>query len=135
MIHDKFQSAASGYMGMNGLSQRDLANELGIAQSLLSALINGKKVSITSNKLEFILDYLSVHYKPGDIGRMKKGRQEVVEIKPSKETEVTEISEQKEVDQLKETVRRYERMMENFATKDSEYIRGAMDMYALIKED
>ena len=135
MIHDKFQSAASGYMGMNGLSQRDLAEELGINPSILSALINGMKVSISSKKLEFILDYLSVPYKSGDIERIKKGRQEVVEVKPSKETEVTEISESKEVDQLKETVRRYERMMENFATKDSEYIRGSIDMYALIKED
>ena len=135
MIHDKIQSATRGYTGMNGLSQRDLAKELGIPQSSLSALVNGMKVSISSEKLEFVLDYLSVPYKPGDIGRIKKGRQEVVEVKPSKEAEVTEVSESKEVVQLKETVRRYERMMENFATKDSEYIRGAMDMYALIKED
>lgn len=124
MIHDKFQSAARGYMEMNGLSQRDLAEELGINPSVLSALINGMEVSISSKKLEFILDYLSVPYKWGDIERIKKGRQEVAEV-----------SESKEVDWLKETVRRYERMMENFATKDSEYIRGAMDMYALIKED
>ncbi len=135
MIHDKFQSAVRGYMGINGLSQRGLAKELGIAQSALSALINGMKVSISSEKLEFVLDYLSVTYKSGDIERIKKGRQEVVEVKPSKEAEVTEISESKEVDQLKETVRRYELMMENFATRDSEYIRGAMNMYALIKED
>ena len=135
MIHDKFQSAASGYMGINGLSQRDLAKELGIVQSTLSALINGMKISISSEKLEFILDYLSVPYKPGDIGRIKKGRQEAVEVKPSKEAGVTEILESKEVDQLKETVRRYELMMENFATKDPEYIRGAMDMYALMKGD
>lgn len=135
MIHDKLQSAARGYMGINGLSQQDLAKELGIVQSTLSALINGTKISISSDKLEFVLDYLSVPYKPGDISKIKKGRQEVAEVKPSKETEVTEISESKEVDQLKETVRRYERMMENFATKDAEYIRGAMDMYVLIKED
>ena len=135
MIHDKFQSAVRGYMEINGLRQQDLAKELGINQSILSALINGREVSISSNKLEFILDYLSVPYEWGDKERIKKGRQEVVDVKPSKETEVTEISESKEVDQLKETVRRYERMMENFATKDSEYIRGAIDMYALIKED
>ena len=135
MIHDKFQSAAREYMGINGLSQQDLAKELGINQSILSALINGKEVSISSNKLEFILDYLSVPYEWGDKERIKKGRQEVADVKPSKETEVTEISESKEVDQLKETVRRYELMMENFATRDSEYIRGAMNMYALIKED
>ena len=135
MIHDKFQSAVRGYMEINGLRQQDLAKELGINQSILSALINGREVSISSNKLEFILDYLSVPYEWGDKERIKKGRQEVADVKPSKETEVTEISESEEVDQLKETVRRYELMMENFATKDSEYIRGAMNMYALIKED
>ena len=45
-----------------GKSQRKMAEELGVAQSALSQLENGRPASLNIEKIEFICDYLGIEH-------------------------------------------------------------------------
>lgn len=56
-----------------GKSQRKMAEELGVAQSALSQLENGKPASLNIEKIEFICDYLEIEHTKKKLQEVKDG--------------------------------------------------------------
>lgn len=54
-----------------GVTQKVLANELGIYGHQVGELENGKRSSLSEEKLEFILDYLNIEWKKSDIRQLR----------------------------------------------------------------
>ena len=82
-------------------SQRKMAEELGVAQSALSQLENGKPVHLTIEKIEFVCDYLGIEHTKKKLKEAKEGS--VIEIpgpekptKPERQKEATKTKPIKE---------------------------------------
>ena len=56
-----------------GKSQREMAEDLGVAQSALSQLENGKPASLNIEKIEFICDYLGIEHTKKKLKEAKEG--------------------------------------------------------------
>ena len=56
-----------------GKSQREMAEDLGVAQSALSQLENGKPASLNIEKIEFICDYLRIEHTKKKLKEAKEG--------------------------------------------------------------
>lgn len=54
-------------------TQREFADELTIPQSQLSYIENGRKTSLTIEKLEFVCDYLEIRHNKKQIKQLKEG--------------------------------------------------------------
>ena len=84
-----------------GKSQRKIAEELGVAQSALSQLENGKPASLNIEKIEFICDYLEIEHTKKKLKEAKEGS--VIETpgpekptKPERQKEATKTKPIKE---------------------------------------
>ena len=56
-----------------GKSQGKMAEDLGVAQSALSQLENGKPASLNIEKIEFICDYLGIEHTKKKLKEAKEG--------------------------------------------------------------
>ena len=84
-----------------GKSQRKMAEDLGVAQSALSQLENGKPVHLTIEKIEFVCDYLGIEHTKKKLKEAKEGS--VIETpgpekptKPERQKEATKTKPIKE---------------------------------------
>jgi transcriptional regulator with XRE-family HTH domain len=84
-----------------GKSQREMAEDLGVAQSALSQLENGKPASLNIEKIEFICDYLGIEHTKKKLKEAKEGS--VIETpgpekptKPERQKEATKTKSIKE---------------------------------------
>ena len=84
-----------------GKSQGKMAEELGVAQSALSQLENGKPASLNIEKIEFICDYLGIEHTKKKLKEAKEGS--VIETpgpekptKPERQKEATKTKPIKE---------------------------------------
>ena len=84
-----------------GKSQREMAEDLGVAQSALSQLENGKPASLNIEKIEFICDYLGIEHTKKKLKEAKEGS--VIETpgpekptKPERQKEATKTKPIKE---------------------------------------
>ena len=80
-----------------GKSQGKMAEELGVAQSALSQLENGKPASLNIEKIEFICDYLGIEHTKKKLKEAKEGS--VIET-PGPE-KPTKLERQKEATKAK----------------------------------
>ena len=88
-----------------GKSQREMAEDLGVAQSALSQLENGKPASLNIEKIEFICDYLEIEHTKKKLKEAKEGtpgpekptnpgrQKEATKTKPIKEESESESIE------------------------------------------
>ena len=84
-----------------GKSQREMAEDLGVAQSALSQLENGKPASLNIEKIEFICDYLGIEHTKKKLKEAKEGS--VTEIPgPEKPTKPERQKEAKKTKPIKE---------------------------------
>ena len=84
-----------------GKSQGKMAEDLGVAQSALSQLENGKPASLNIEKIEFICDYLGIEHTKKKLKEAKEGS--VIETpgpekptKPERQKEATKTKPIKE---------------------------------------
>lgn len=84
-----------------GKSQREMAEDLGVAQSALSQLENGKPASLNIEKIEFICDYLGIEHTKKKLKEAKEGS--IIETpgpekptKPERQKEATKTKPIKE---------------------------------------
>lgn len=67
-------------------SQKEFAEELTIAQPLLSRIENGHPVALSIQKLEFVCDYLEIEHTKKELKALKEGDTPVKQPKPTKKS-------------------------------------------------